>query len=92
MERESRVPSLMRKYVVPPAPQPMPTGSDKMAAPAGQQQQQQQQPAHESSQPGANLMQKLSEMTSGVAGGDNSVDHILSKGKELIFMKFGLGK
>lgn len=40
-----------------------------------------------------NLMQKLSEMTSNVTGGgDNSVDHILSKGKELIFMKFGLGK
>ncbi|XP_039298084.1 RIMS-binding protein 2 [Nilaparvata lugens] len=87
MERESRVPSLMRKYVVPPAPQP---GIDKINV--TQQQQQQNQPAADSSQPGANLMQKLSEMTTGVTGGDNSVDHILSKGKELIFMKFGLGK
>ncbi|XP_044260887.1 RIMS-binding protein 2 isoform X3 [Tribolium madens] len=43
----------------------------------GQQQQQQQQQ-------GPNLMQKLNEITA--PGGD-----ILSKGKELIFMKFGLG-
>lgn len=43
-----------------------------------QQQQQQQQ------QGGPNLMQKLTDMTA--PGGD-----ILSKGKELIFMKFGLG-
>lgn len=35
-----------------------------------------------------NLMQKLSEMT---GGADTSVDNIISKGKELIFMKFGLG-
>lgn len=39
--------------------------------------------------PGHNFMQKLTEMTSGT---DTSVDNILSKGKELIFMKFGLGK
>lgn len=32
-----------------------------------------------------NLMQKFSEMTGGA-------DDIISKGKELIFMKFGLGK
>ena len=39
-----------------------------------------------------NLMQKLSEMTGGMTGGaDTSVDNIISKGKELIFMKFGLG-
>ncbi|CAG2053678.1 unnamed protein product [Timema podura] len=36
-----------------------------------------------------NLMQKFSEMT---GGADTSVDNIISKGKELIFMKFGLGK
>ncbi|XP_045466510.1 RIMS-binding protein 2 isoform X4 [Harmonia axyridis] len=41
--------------------------------------------ANQQNQPGApNLMQKLNEMTA--PGGD-----ILSKGKELIFMKFGLG-
>ena len=38
-----------------------------------------------------NLMQKLSEITGGHAS-ENPVDNILSKGKELIFMKFGLGK
>ncbi|XP_057342232.1 RIMS-binding protein 3-like isoform X2 [Microplitis mediator] len=47
-----------------------------------QQQQQQQQPST-----GPNLMQKFTEMAGASAGGD-----ILSKGKELIFMKFGLGK
>ncbi|XP_046474097.1 uncharacterized protein Rbp isoform X7 [Neodiprion pinetum] len=36
---------------------------------------------------GPNLMQKFTEMAGASAGGD-----ILSKGKELIFMKFGLGK
>lgn len=36
-----------------------------------------------------NLMQKLSEITHTA---ENPVDNILSKGKELIFMKFGLGK
>ncbi|KAF6216073.1 hypothetical protein GE061_000411 [Apolygus lucorum] len=45
-------------------------------------------PQHNAEPAGPNLMQKLTEMTAG----DNSVDHILSKGKELIFMKFGLGK
>lgn len=37
-----------------------------------------------------NIMQKLSEMTGNAE--HNPVDNILSKGKELIFMKFGLGK
>lgn len=62
-------------------PQVIPTiGS---AAPMGQAQpQQQQQQAQQ--QVGPNLMQKLNEITA--PGGD-----ILSKGKELIFMKFGLG-
>lgn len=36
-----------------------------------------------------NIMQKLSEIT---GSAENPVDNILSKGKELIFMKFGLGK
>lgn len=36
-----------------------------------------------------NIMQKLSDLTSSA---ENPVDNILSKGKELIFMKFGLGK
>lgn len=49
------------------------------------QQQQQQQPQQQST--GPNLMQKFTEMAGASAGGD-----ILSKGKELIFMKFGLGK
>ncbi|XP_018407403.1 PREDICTED: RIMS-binding protein 2 [Cyphomyrmex costatus] len=47
--------------------------------------QQQQQPQQQST--GPNLMQKFTEMAGASAGGD-----ILSKGKELIFMKFGLGK
>lgn len=47
-----------------------------------QQPQQQQQQANAAGAP--NLMQKLNEITA--PGGD-----ILSKGKELIFMKFGLG-
>lgn len=50
----------------------------------GQQQQQQQQQQQST---GPNLMQKFTEMAGASAGGD-----ILSKGKELIFMKFGLGK
>lgn len=46
---------------------------------------QSQQPLPQATQPqGPNLMQKLTDMTA--PGGD-----ILSKGKELIFMKFGLG-
>ncbi|XP_024939852.1 uncharacterized protein LOC107266706 isoform X3 [Cephus cinctus] len=45
---------------------------------------QQQQPQQNT---GPNLMQKFTEMAGASAGGD-----ILSKGKELIFMKFGLGK
>lgn len=49
-------------------------------------QQQQQQPQQQQST-GPNLMQKFTEMAGASAGGD-----ILSKGKELIFMKFGLGK
>lgn len=36
-----------------------------------------------------NLMQKLTEIT---GGGEQAVENMLSKGKELIFMKFGLGK
>ncbi|XP_011297684.1 uncharacterized protein Rbp isoform X2 [Fopius arisanus] len=51
--------------------------------PPDQSQQQQQQPPSA----GPNLMQKFTEMAGASAGGD-----ILSKGKELIFMKFGLGK
>lgn len=56
---------------------------------SGQQQQQQQQFNNNmqqgGNQPGQpNLMQKLGDITA--PGGD-----ILSKGKELIFMKFGLG-
>lgn len=44
-----------------------------------------QQPQQQANAAGApNLMQKLNEITA--PGGD-----ILSKGKELIFMKFGLG-
>ncbi|XP_031331242.1 RIMS-binding protein 2 isoform X3 [Photinus pyralis] len=57
-------------------PQVIPT----IGAPLQQQQPQQQQ----QQQQGPNLMQKLNEITA--PGGD-----ILSKGKELIFMKFGLG-
>lgn len=66
------------KYKAPP--NPMLPAADKSPAP------QAPPPPTEPQMP--NLMQKLNEMT----GGDNSVDHILSKGKELIFMKFGLGK
>ncbi|KAK4878821.1 hypothetical protein RN001_011327 [Aquatica leii] len=63
-------------------PQVIPTiGLGNSAPFAQQQQQQQQQPPQ---QGGPNLMQKLNEITA--PGGD-----ILSKGKELIFMKFGLG-
>ncbi|XP_054290498.1 peripheral-type benzodiazepine receptor-associated protein 1-like isoform X8 [Macrosteles quadrilineatus] len=71
------------KYKAPPAPTlPAPDKPPPVAPPPAQE-----------PQPGMpNLMQKLTEMTGNVTGGDNSVDHILSKGKELIFMKFGLGK
>lgn len=41
--------------------------------------------------PAPNLMQKLGDLTAGLTGGDNPADNLLSKGKELIFMKFGLG-
>lgn len=88
---------LARKYTAPPNPQlPVSTPSVQQAAQQPLQQSQhvdnksttqpsqQQQPTNNA----PNLMQKLTEMT----GGDTSVDHILSKGKELIFMKFGLGK
>lgn len=51
--------------------------------PTGNSPQQLQQPTT-SQAAGPNLMQKLTDMTA--PGGD-----ILSKGKELIFMKFGLG-
>ncbi|XP_060532977.1 RIMS-binding protein 2 isoform X3 [Cylas formicarius] len=60
-------------------PQVVPNlGGMSSGGPLGQPQQQQQGPG------GPNLMQKLNEITA--PGGD-----ILSKGKELIFMKFGLG-
>lgn len=75
-EIESRHPPPTKKYQAPPNPQ---LQADKPAPLASQVVPEPQAP---------NLMQKLTEMT----GGDNSVDHILSKGKELIFMKFGLGK
>lgn len=52
-----------------------------------QQQQQQQQRQQQQHSTGPNLMQKFTEMAGASAGGD-----ILSKGKELIFTKFGLGK
>lgn len=52
--------------------------------PTGISPQQQQQPSTSQPNQGPNLMQKLTDMTA--PGGD-----ILSKGKELIFMKFGLG-
>lgn len=58
-------------------PAVIPTGISPQSQQPQQQQQQQQQA-------GPNLMQKLTDMTA--PGGD-----ILSKGKELIFMKFGLG-
>ncbi|XP_034952674.1 uncharacterized protein [Chelonus insularis] len=64
-------------------PAVIPTAQSKPTdQPAQQQQQQQQQQST-----GPNLMQKFTEMAGASAGGD-----ILSKGKELIFMKFGLGK
>ncbi|KAG8242473.1 benzodiazepine receptor binding [Homalodisca vitripennis] len=73
-------PPVTSKYKAPPNPILPPAGADKTPVPPPQA------PTTEPQMP--NLMQKLTEMT----GGDNSVDHILSKGKELIFMKFGLGK
>ncbi|CAB0005198.1 unnamed protein product, partial [Nesidiocoris tenuis] len=87
----ARVGNLTRKYQAPPNPTLSNNISDFKQGinqtTVGQPQQQQSQPQHTESS-GPNLMQKLTEMTAG----DNSVDHILSKGKELIFMKFGLGK
>ncbi|XP_070161623.1 peripheral-type benzodiazepine receptor-associated protein 1 isoform X1 [Polyergus mexicanus] len=65
-------------------PAVLPTAQSK-TQPNTQQNQQQQQPQQQST--GPNLMQKFTEMAGASAGGD-----ILSKGKELIFMKFGLGK
>lgn len=62
-------------------PQVIPTVGQPMGINQQQQQQQQQQQPNTA---GPNLMQKLNEITA--PGGD-----ILSKGKELIFMKFGLG-
>jgi len=64
-------------------PTVLPTAQSKPNTTQGQQQQ--QQPQQQST--GPNLMQKFTEMAGASAGGD-----ILSKGKELIFMKFGLGK
>ncbi|XP_028049736.1 uncharacterized protein LOC105829483 isoform X5 [Monomorium pharaonis] len=66
-------------------PAVLPTAQSKTQPNTMQQQQQQQQPQQQST--GPNLMQKFTEMAGASAGGD-----ILSKGKELIFMKFGLGK
>ncbi|XP_032673168.1 uncharacterized protein LOC116845031 isoform X4 [Odontomachus brunneus] len=67
-------------------PAVIPTAQSKAQPnPTQGQQQQQQQPQQQST--GPNLMQKFTEMAGASAGGD-----ILSKGKELIFMKFGLGK
>lgn len=63
-------------------PAVIPTAQSKTQPMTAQQQQQPQQQAT-----GPNLMQKFTEMAGASAGGD-----ILSKGKELIFMKFGLGK
>lgn len=65
-------------------PTVLPTAQSKPNPVQGQQQQQQQQQQQST---GPNLMQKFTEMAGASAGGD-----ILSKGKELIFMKFGLGK
>lgn len=62
-------------------PQVVPTLGNAMGM--GQQQAMQQQVQQQNAS-GQNLMQKLNEITA--PGGD-----ILSKGKELIFMKFGLG-
>lgn len=64
-------------------PQVIPTIGQPMNMSMNQQQPQQQQQQQQQSA-GPNLMQKLNEITA--PGGD-----ILSKGKELIFMKFGLG-
>ncbi|XP_011646476.1 RIMS-binding protein 2 [Pogonomyrmex barbatus] len=66
-------------------PAVLPTAQSKTQPNTTQGQQQQQQPQQQST--GPNLMQKFTEMAGASAGGD-----ILSKGKELIFMKFGLGK
>lgn len=62
-------------------PAVIPSAQSKTQPPTQGQQQPQQQST------GPNLMQKFTEMAGASAGGD-----ILSKGKELIFMKFGLGK
>lgn len=78
MEQRAPQPVAASKYKAPPNPT-LPAADKPAAVP-------QAPPPAEPQMP--NLMQKLNEMT----GGDNSVDHILSKGKELIFMKFGLGK
>ncbi|XP_018369097.1 PREDICTED: uncharacterized protein LOC108765078 isoform X4 [Trachymyrmex cornetzi] len=64
-------------------PAVLPTAQSKTQPNPTQQQQQQAQ----QQSTGPNLMQKFTEMAGASAGGD-----ILSKGKELIFMKFGLGK
>ncbi|XP_071643131.1 uncharacterized protein Rbp isoform X2 [Temnothorax longispinosus] len=64
-------------------PAVLPTAQSKTQPNPTQQQQQQQQ----QQSTGPNLMQKFTEMAGASAGGD-----ILSKGKELIFLKFGLGK
>lgn len=80
--------SVSAKYKVPPAPT-IPAATTPAAPPAAAA------PAPPADT-GPNLMQKLTGGITGglneMTGGDNSVDHILSKGKELIFMKFGLGK
>ncbi|XP_017879224.1 uncharacterized protein LOC108624439 isoform X3 [Ceratina calcarata] len=68
-------------------PTVLPTPQAKTQPPQGQQQSQQQQQQQQPQSTGPNLMQKFTEMAGASAGGD-----ILSKGKELIFMKFGLGK
>ncbi|XP_043482182.1 uncharacterized protein LOC122511167 isoform X3 [Leptopilina heterotoma] len=66
-------------------PAVIPTAQSTQQLPQQQQSQQQQQQQQQAA--GPNLMQKFTEMAGASAGGD-----ILSKGKELIFMKFGLGK
>lgn len=63
-------------------PQVVPTMGNSMTM--GHQQTTQQQQQQQQNVGAPNLMQKLNEITA--PGGD-----ILSKGKELIFMKFGLG-
>lgn len=65
-------------------PQVIPTVGQQMPMNQQQQHQQHQQQQQQPNAAGPNLMQKLNEITA--PGGD-----ILSKGKELIFMKFGLG-